>query len=456
MLGNILVIDLDKDPISHPSFDQFRRFLRKNGAELVVLTTAQLEKEQALCEYFAEKKFRAIIFTTSKIEHLEKNHTISYCLDKLESLHLAENLAFFSLAENELPLQQLPDPRVDLHVSLPVEGETFLTNLAKIETLHNLQYEAEDRLYSLKAFGIKPDLQQFQDVSSPRSYLYIGPPDPKFLELQSSLGQLEAQLANAQTSFTAFDFLQDHQFHGLIIDGRQDWMIAKAMTAATQRNDELRNLPLIMTKTGPTEKDRQEIMEAGAAALVDQNYRSSDLARKLTGLGRLTRRKILLQELLSFLRCHEVIDPATSLFERAYTAFHLDTKILRATKNSEPLSLAIFSIHPGHPAPEGNYKQEAASLIGRMGRAQDFSGCLDESLFMTLYPNCRFDQAWELAHHKAEILRATGFNGARHIGQNQVGRINVGVKICQWQLGETAGLLLSRAMRGSGATQASA
>lgn len=317
----------------------------------------------------------------------------------------------------------------------PARLEPVLVSLSRLTVM---QDELEDRAGSLHMFGGK--LRPGEPARASKQHLYVGAAGPLFLQVQAALRAQGRDIVGAPNSFTAFDFIQASQFGSVLVDAEQDREIALALCKGVRRNAETFHLPVILIMNEPQEAEIDAAIAAGADDVVAADGGAPLAAARAIALARIQDRRARLSDLFAAAAMDGVREHRSGLYERGFFAFHLDRMIARAKSAQRPLALAAFQIHHA----DADAMDRAGAMIGRLIRAEDFAGRLDDDIYVAAMPSAGREGALAASHRIASVLRAAVLT--QHEGFEDTIQVRAGA--VAWDKGMTAGRLLGAALEG--------
>jgi two-component system cell cycle response regulator PopA len=276
--------------------------------------------------------------------------------------------------------------------------------------------------------------------------LYIGAPDPFYLELESLSADSGATLDAAFSSFMGFDRLHEARFDAVILKSEPDPATALALCGALRRNARLHHTPTLMVIKPGDEMTKAAAIERGASVTLAQGGDSTAALSWLNESIRAFRRHAGAEIGLNALRL--AAGGAGGLFDHGFFAAHLQTLTESATLSGRALSLVALrvALAPGaRDVTETLWRREleqVSALTGRLIRTHDSAALLDDDIIAIAIPGAREAEARATAERVAAVAECTAFAA----GQNDAGPVVLGQSVVELAPGESATGLLYRAI----------
>lgn len=303
--------------------------------------------------------------------------------------------------------------------------------------------ELSQRSATAKALGLKaPAIEPL----GPVRLLYIGAPDPFYLELESLTAISGAALDSAFSSFMGFDRLHDERFDAVILKSEPDPATALALCGALRRNARLHHTPTLMVVKPGDAATTAAAIERGASVTLAQGSDSAAALAWLNEAIRAFRRHAGAEIGLNALRL--AAGGAGGLFDGAFFNAHLETLCQSAATSGRSLALVTLrvSLAPGaRDVSETMWRREleqVSALAGRLIRTHDSAALLDDDIIAIAIPGARAADARSTAERVAAVAECTAFAAS----QNDAGPLVLGQSVVELAPGESAPGLLSRAL----------
>lgn len=306
-----------------------------------------------------------------------------------------------------------------------------------------MEDEARLRAATLAQRGVRVNLDLDAASLTAPHVLFIGDPSPAYLGLEAALNDLGATAAAAFTSFTAFDFLHERDFDGVVINAIGKADAAFTMCTALRRNTRLFHTPAALLIDAGFDRV-EDAFRDGAADLLPIDEAPAILARRVVSLARERRRRESVKAAFGRVRASDTIETATGLAAAGFFDEHFENMARRAHRLERPLSLIVARAQtPAEtPALERDLAlRQIGSMIGRLMRAEDFATQIEPGVYVVAMPGAGRAAAEGAAHRIAAVAECTAFGGGTEAEAFQV---EVRCEVGQLAPEETARGLLAR------------
>jgi PleD family two-component response regulator len=282
----------------------------------------------------------------------------------------------------------------------------------------------------------------------PLKALYIGAPNPQFLELERAFAKFPGLIAAAFTSFCGFDYLHDEVFDAVVLNGAKDPSTAISLCAALRRNAQFHHLPTMVLTAQDDEHTARAAIDRGASVVAPANKSARLSLGWLFEAIRRERRRHSAEHDIRALR--DVMgDPRTGLFRAAPFSKHLERMAADHHETGRPLSVAAMRVVAAHgasePTPQSWEKgfSEIASLAGRLVRDTDCAAALEHDVIALALPATNLSAAHRTAERIASVAECTLFAS----NEGGAGPLIFEQSAAELQPGESGLGLLARATR---------
>jgi len=337
-----------------------------------------------------------------------------------ELLELAKRLKA-ACAPRRLPLLAVgdPDPALavygfDLTMAAPLHPSQAAMRLESLVRLAVAEEEFELRVETFAARSRSLHLPE-PDIS-PLRILAIGEPAPQFLALSNALTRDGADVVGAFTAYTAFDYLHERQFDGVVLWAGDNPQEALSIAAGLRRNTRLFHTPALLYMRQGSYITTAEAYHRGVSDVASPETPEDETARRMIELARNHRRQSAVRQALERARGSGLMDAATGLFTRDLFAAHL-ARISQASRvRNRPLSVCVLRVaeKPDLAAARvGGWMARAipqiGSMVGRLVRVEDTAARLAPEVFALALPATSLAQAQAAGERIAAVIGCTAF-----------------------------------------------
>jgi two-component system cell cycle response regulator PopA len=324
-------------------------------------------------------------------------------------------------APRRLPVLAIgdPDPSLathgfDLTMAAPLHPSQAAMRLESLVRLAVAEEEFELRVETFAARSRRLTLPE-PDIS-PLRILAIGEPAPQFLALSNALVAGGAEIVGAFTAYTAFDYLHERPFDGVVLWAGDNPQEALSIAAGLRRNTRLYHTPALLYLRQDSYITTAEAYHRGVSDVASPQTPEEETARRVLELARNHRRLAGVRQALEAARGSGLMDPATGLFTRDLFAAHL-ARIAQATRvRNRPLSVCVLRLadKPELAAArtEGWLARaipQIGSMIGRLVRVEDTAARLAPEVFALALPATPFAAARAAGERIAAVIGCTAF-----------------------------------------------
>lgn len=279
--------------------------------------------------------------------------------------------------------------------------------------------------------------------------LCVGDPAPKFLSLSNALQESGCEVVGAFTSYTAFDYLHERPFDGVVLWGGEDSTEALSIAAGMRRNTRLYHVPATLYLRDRVQLNESDVYHRGISDIAAPDAGEVETARRVAALARSYRRQTQVKVALERARGSGLMDAATGLFTRDLFASHLARLAAAARGRNRPLSVCVLKLAERPelvPARSGGWLDRAmpqiGSMVSRLVRAEDTAARLAPEVFALALPATAQEQARQVAERIGAVIGCTAFESGE---ERPPFVVEFEIGVAELQAGETAGRTLERA-----------
>ena len=342
-----------------------------------------------------------------------------------------------------------PDPNSPFDLTLapplhPAQAAFRLETLVRTATAQE-ELELRTQTFADRSRVLEPA----QTGREPWRILAVGEPAPRFLALSNALKRLGAEVTGAFTAYTAFDFLHEQAFEGVILWGGENEAEALSIAAGMRRNTRLYHIPALLHLGPGGEATLSEVFNRGVSDVATFEMDEAVTADRVIELARAYRHQVAIRKALNRARNSGLMDAATGLFTRDLFAAHLARLTHSAQQRSRALSVCVLRLADRvelTPLRAAGWVDRAVpqigSMIGRLVRAEDTAARLGPETFALALPATRLASARSAAERISAVIGCTAFDAGE-------GRppfvIEFDIGVAEVEPGEAAGRALERA-----------
>ena len=275
--------------------------------------------------------------------------------------------------------------------------------------------EAKMRFRTLARFGGPTHPPVLSSTKVPRILLF-GQPDPDLLQFTTALAKFGAETVAAFTSFTAFDYLHESEFDGVVILARDDRATALGFCAAMRRNARMFHMPCLVLGS-PDFDNPHEAIERGATDFAIAGDNDPATADRLFNFVEEKRSRDALNLAFAAARAPAAMEATTGLYAPSFFLAHLESLAQRAHETDRPLSIALARLDTEASLGVVHTRQgierlvsQSGAMLSRLVRAEDVAARLDQTTFAVAFPSSDDEAAQIAAERIAAVLECTAFD----------------------------------------------
>jgi two-component system cell cycle response regulator PopA len=337
-----------------------------------------------------------------------------------EMLALAKRLKA-ACAPRRLPVLALGDPDpsiaahgVDLTMAPPLHPSQAAMRLESLVRLAVAEEEFELRVETFAARSRRLALPD-PDVSALR-VLAIGEPAPQFLALSNALRGGGAEVVGAFTAYTAFDYLHEKPFDGVVLWAGDNPQEALSLAAGLRRNTRLYHTPALLYLRQDSYITTAEAYHRGVSDVASPETPEEETARRVLELARNHRRLAAVRHSLELARGSGLMDAATGLFTRDLFAAHLARLAQASRVRNRPLSVCVLKLADRPELAQARADgwlaraiPQIGSMVGRLVRVEDTAARLAPEVFALALPATPLEAAKAAGDRIAAVIGCTAF-----------------------------------------------
>ena len=346
-----------------------------------------------------------------------------------------------------------PETAFDAVLRHPVHPAQAVSRVQNALRHGVMKQEAALRQQTLSTLGIQtPDIDA--SGQGALNVLFVGEADPAFMGLRNALGAARVNVVAAFTSFTAFDYLHDRNFHAIVLNALKNNEPAFTICSALRRNSRLFHVPALILHDPSRFDAADEIFARGASDLLSVQAPEAESADRIVTLARERAEGLAVRNAFECIREGRVLDAGTGLFNRDMCAAHLKAMGEAAGREDRPLSFIAVranssALEHARPAPDqlARARNEFGSMLRYLVRPEDFAARLDSGVFLIAMPGAVEGEAEEAAKRISMVSDCSAF---AEDSRGDTVRLRMRCAVAERQPGETGIQLLNRAIGGLG------
>jgi two-component system cell cycle response regulator PopA len=234
--------------------------------------------------------------------------------------------------------------------------------------------------------------------------------------LSNALRRGGAEVVGAFTAYTAFDYLHERAFDGVVLWAGDNPQEALSIAAGLRRNTRLFHTPALLYMRHGSYITTAEAYHRGISDVASPDTPEDETARRMLELARNHRRQSAVRQALEGARGSGLMDVATGLFTRDLFAAHLARLAQASRVRNRPLSVCILRV-ADKPELAGVRADgwlaraipQIGSMIGRLVRVEDTAARLGPEVFALAVPATPLDAARAAGERIAAVIGCTAF-----------------------------------------------
>ena len=325
-------------------------------------------------------------------------------------------------------------------IFLPVYPEQIVQRISSVLRLEDICREIKLRLKTFKLLNASGTLETLSEILTPRKehtnpktglnapfrILFIGKATTEFMTIMNALQDRNVDFIAAFSSFTAFDYLHDESFDGVIINAENSaenstdntFETAMAITATMRRNTALYNVPAIALTDQEGVIDPKKAFENGLNDILTIGTPSAEIAGRILELAHFHRSQEKIKAIYKNLAKSDVVEPDTGLYRADFFKTYIGQSYQLSQSQKTPLTLAVFSTKPIlknaqdtlNPRALNAALQQIGGMIRSVVRIQDCAARLTSDQFAILFPSQNVEQVTPIAQRICDMISCTAFD----------------------------------------------
>lgn len=328
--------------------------------------------------------------------------------------------------------------------TLPVQIAARIRALAR---LHAMEEVAKRRTAITALYG---DRGRNLDMVDPAPcVLYVGDASPRFMALQHSLKDADAEVIGAFSSYSAFDYLHERPFDAVVLNAAGKRDTAFTISSAMRRNARLYHTPVLLMGSDEDAQSAEEAYARGVSDIISPRTSDEEMRDRILALAAERRRRRRAKSALEACREPRTLDIETGLFHAAFITSHLQDLIGAAARDEISLTvLALKVVLPlGAERPDDGSAEKAkrqfAAMLRHLLRTEDAAARIDPETFLAILPFTDATGIDCVATRVAAIAECTAFESEDPLQPFRLGILSAAVEV---QPDESAEALIKRAV----------
>jgi len=287
----------------------------------------------------------------------------------------------------------------------------------RLESLVRLAVSEEEFELRVETFAERRRRLTLPDADrSPLRILAIGEPAPQFLALSNALRLGGAEVVGAFTAYTAFDYLHERPFDGVVLWAGDNPQEALSIAAGLRRNTRLYHTPALLYMRRGSYVTTAEAYHRGVSDVASPETPEEETAQRVLELARGHRRQSAVRQALESARGSGLMDPATGLFTRDLFAAHLARLAQASRVRNRPLSVCVLRVAEKPQLKTARAEgwlaraiPQIGSMIGRLVRVEDTAARLAPEVFALALPATPLQAGRAAGERIAAVIGCTAF-----------------------------------------------
>ena len=314
--------------------------------------------------------------------------------------------------------------------------------------LNVMQSEISLRIDTLRHdFGITYDFSEMSFEDAFR-VLFIGKATPEFMVVINALQNKNVEVVAAFTSFSAFDFLHEHEFDAVVMNALSGMEPAMTISETMRKNSKLFHVPTLFM-AGPDFSAYDAAYSKGATDIIASDCTEEQISGRILELANYHRIHRQLKIEFDKIGSETCFDDSGRIYSDQFFRAHLRRACDYYPIQGQPLSLMTIRASAANDVElsEDTARKtfnELASMMKNMVRMQDAVGRLDDQIYAITFPTQERNKLETVVDRIFNVMDCTSFP---HVGENKENfRIRLDVNLTQLELGENADQLLKRTL----------
>ena len=327
-----------------------------------------------------------------------------------------------AVSPRRLPVLGIGEPNLDaeawsfdLTLPAPLHPEQAALRLQSLVRGAIAEEELELRRETFAERGRSLDLPE--EPAGPYRILAVGEPAPQFLALSNALARAGADVVGAFTAYTAFDYLHERTFDGVVLWAGEDQTEALSIAGGMRRNTRLYHLPALLYLKHGSAVTPSDAYSRGVSDLASPETPPAETCGRVIELARTYRRQEAIRQALEKARSSGLMDAATGLFTSDLFAAHLARLARTAHERNRPLSVCVLKIADRPEIARVRRSgwldraiPQLGSMVGRLVRAEDTAARLSPEVFALALPGTPGNAARLAGERIAAVIGCTAFD----------------------------------------------
>lgn len=295
------------------------------------------------------------------------------------------------------------------HGDLVIAGDDLVPLVNACRQKLRVRNVAEETGERLKSIAAQTRLSEFAPIDTsnePPSLLIAGAPGSTMLEAIAAAGEVCERADAAMSAGQAMRALEAGLYDCLAVLPKGPGDPLLGLARAIRRHRRFQDLPVIIVRPlGQTAVGEAPVN----SEIVPPEHVQADFGRRIVQLTRRSRLLAAMRRFLSSCGGDGVRDRISGAFTSSFFGQHAARVFERADQTRRPAALVGVRLASQLPAAGGRTLVDAARLINRVSRAEDFVGMIAPDTFVVLASATRGEDAAFLARRAEGVIANTMF-----------------------------------------------
>lgn len=259
--------------------------------------------------------------------------------------------------------------------------------------------------------------------------LFVGQASPKFMVLMNSVQTANIEVMGAFTPFTAFDYLHEFDFDGVVLNLADGLEPAFTIAETMRRNSRLYHVPTLFLAPADFDPGKADMMK-GVTDFIPDWYRGDQIKSRILELARFHRFHRHVTSEFGFLTYPECTDQKSQTFNAEFLRAHIKRTQHDMKAKNKPLSLMTIQLRPQN-IDDLDYNRlitacdQAGKMIKNMVRMEDFVARYADNIYVIA---C-FEQTRDRLKPIEERLQSVFANSVFNTGKEAPSYFNMSLDI---------------------------
>ncbi|MEZ5892276.1 MAG: diguanylate cyclase [Parvularculaceae bacterium] len=300
-------------------------------------------------------------------------------------------------------------------VAMLTKPEGLIERCRHVLRLRNIAEESGERLKTLATLNRLSDFPPITAPAGPLSVLIAGEAGPTALAALNAMGAVSDHCVCVFSAGQALRAAENSKFDCAVFLPTRDSDPLLGLARSLRRHPKHATMPVIFPINDPDHA--ADYVRRGAADFILSGHVATDLAIKMQLAARRARLAKAMRRFLQACAGDSVRDASSGAFTGTFLAEHGARLCSRADQSGRRMSMIALRIRSssrdnGEPEPGKRALHQAAHLINRVTRAEDFAARIASDTFFIVMPATREGDAAKAALRVQAVLENTLFRSA--------------------------------------------